>query len=102
MAKLLENIYRAVNIGLVNEIKPICERMNIDIWNVVNAAKTKPFGYQPFYPGPGVGGHCIPVDPFYLSWKARQYDFYTEFIELAGKINENMPDTINKRTCLTP
>lgn len=96
MAKLLENIYRAVNIGLVNEIKPICERMNIDIWNVVNAAKTKPFGYQPFYPGPGVGGHCIPVDPFYLSWKAKEMNLETKFIELAAKTNEAMPGRISR------
>ena len=96
MAKLLENIYRAVNIGLVNEIKPICERMNIDIWNVVNAAKTKPFGYQPFYPGPGVGGHCIPVDPFYLSWKAKEMNLETKFIELAAKTNEAMPKRVSR------
>ena len=91
MAKLLENIYRCVNIALVNELKMLCLRMNIDIWEVIEAAKTKPFGYQPFYPGPGLGGHCIPVDPFYLSWKAKEFDFRTRFIELAGQINTEMP-----------
>lgn len=91
MAKLLENIFRAVNIALVNEMSLLCRRMGIDIWEVVEAASTKPFGFMPFKPGPGIGGHCIPVDPFYLAWKARQYDFYPEFIELAGKINRSMP-----------
>jgi UDP-N-acetyl-D-glucosamine dehydrogenase len=91
MTKLLENIYRCVNIALVNELKLLCLRMNIDIWEVIAAASTKPFGFQPFYPGPGLGGHCIPVDPFYLSWKARQWDFQTRFIELAGEINTAMP-----------
>ncbi|RJQ52723.1 MAG: nucleotide sugar dehydrogenase [Actinobacteria bacterium] len=91
MTKLLENIFRGVNIALVNELLLLCDRMKIDIWEVVDAAKTKPFGFMPFYPGPGLGGHCIPIDPFYLSWKARQYDFHTEFIELSGKINEHMP-----------
>lgn len=91
MTKLLENIYRCVNIALVNELKLLCMRMGIDIWEVINAAKTKPFGFQAFYPGPGLGGHCIPVDPFYLSWKAKEFDFHTRFIELAGEINENMP-----------
>jgi UDP-N-acetyl-D-glucosamine dehydrogenase len=91
MTKLLENIFRCVNIALVNELLVLSERMGIDIWEVVDAAKTKPFGFMPFYPGPGLGGHCIPIDPFYLAWKARQYDFHTEFIELAGKTNENMP-----------
>ncbi|PIS30991.1 nucleotide sugar dehydrogenase [Candidatus Saganbacteria bacterium CG08_land_8_20_14_0_20_45_16] len=89
--KLLENIYRAVNIALVNELKMLFDRMQIDIFEVINAAKTKPFGFQAFYPGPGLGGHCIPIDPFYLTWKARQYDFATRFIELAGEINTNMP-----------
>jgi UDP-N-acetyl-D-glucosamine dehydrogenase len=89
--KLLENIYRAVNIALVNELKILFDRMEIDIWEVIEAAKTKPFGFQPFYPGPGLGGHCIPIDPFYLTWKAREYDFSTKFIELAGEINTNMP-----------
>jgi len=91
MTKLLENIYRCVNIALVNELKLLCLRMGIDIWEVIGAASTKPFGFQPFYPGPGLGGHCIPVDPFYLSWKAKQYDFRTRFIELAGEVNLSMP-----------
>jgi UDP-N-acetyl-D-glucosamine dehydrogenase len=91
MTKLLENIYRCVNIALVNELKLLCLRMGIDIWEVIEAAKTKPFGFQAFYPGPGLGGHCIPVDPFYLSWKARECDFSTRFIELAGEINTAMP-----------
>lgn len=90
-AKLLENIYRSVNIALVNELKMVFERMNIDIWEVIEAAKTKPFGFQAFYPGPGLGGHCIPIDPFYLSWKARKYDISTRFIELAGEINTFQP-----------
>jgi len=89
--KLLENIYRAVNIALVNELKLLFDRMGIDIWEVIEAASTKPFGFQAFYPGPGIGGHCIPVDPFYLTWKAREYDFHTRFIELAGEINAQMP-----------
>lgn len=91
MTKLLENIYRCVNIALVNELKMLTERMGIDIWEVIKASSTKPFGFQPFYPGPGLGGHCIPIDPFYLSWKARQFDFSTKFIELAGEINASMP-----------
>jgi len=91
MTKLLENIFRSVNIALVNELSMLCRRMEIDIWEVINAASTKPFGYMPFYPGPGVGGHCIPVDPFYLSWKANEYDFYVNFIQLAAEINDNMP-----------
>jgi UDP-N-acetyl-D-glucosamine dehydrogenase len=91
MTKLLENIYRCVNIALVNELKQLCMRMGIDIHEVIDAAKTKPFGFQAFYPGPGLGGHCIPIDPFYLSWKARQFDFRTRFIELAGEINIAMP-----------
>jgi UDP-N-acetyl-D-glucosamine dehydrogenase len=91
MTKLLENIYRCVNIALVNELKLLCLRMGIDVWEVIEAASTKPFGFQPFYPGPGLGGHCIPVDPFYLSWKAKQWDFQTRFIELAGEINVSMP-----------
>jgi UDP-N-acetyl-D-glucosamine dehydrogenase len=89
--KLLENIYRAVNIALVNELKILFDRMGIDIYEVIEAAKTKPFGFQAFYPGPGLGGHCIPIDPFYLTWKAREYDFHTKFIELAGEINTSMP-----------
>jgi UDP-N-acetyl-D-glucosamine dehydrogenase len=91
MTKLLENIYRCVNIALVNELKQLCQRMNIDIFEVIDAAKTKPFGFQAFYPGPGLGGHCIPIDPFYLSWKAKQFDFRTRFIELAGEVNIAMP-----------
>ena len=91
MTKLLENCFRSVNIALVNEMALLCDRMGINIWEVVDAAATKPFGYMAFYPGPGVGGHCIPVDPYYLSWKARQYDFYTKFIELAAEINQSMP-----------
>jgi UDP-N-acetyl-D-glucosamine dehydrogenase len=91
MTKLLENIYRCVNIALVNELKLLCLRMGIDIWEVIAAASTKPFGFHPFYPGPGLGGHCIPIDPFYLSWKAKEFDFQTRFIQLAGEINNNMP-----------
>ncbi len=91
MAKLLENIFRAVNIALVNELWILCDRMGLNVWEVIEAASTKPFGYMTFWPGPGLGGHCIPVDPFYLAWKAREYDFHTEFIELAGKVNVNMP-----------
>jgi UDP-N-acetyl-D-glucosamine dehydrogenase len=91
MTKLLENIYRCVNIALVNELKQLCLRMGVDIWEVIEAAATKPFGFQPFYPGPGLGGHCIPIDPFYLSWKAKEFDFSTRFIELAGEVNEAMP-----------
>src|SRR6266481_2427342 len=91
MAKLLENIFRCVNIAMVNELKMLSLRMGIDIWEVIDAAATKPFGFMPFYPGPGLGGHCIPVDPYYLSWKAREYDFSTRFIELAGEVNTAMP-----------
>jgi UDP-N-acetyl-D-glucosamine dehydrogenase len=94
MTKLLENIYRCVNIALVNELKQLCMKMNIDLFEVIDAAKTKPFGFQAFYPGPGLGGHCIPIDPFYLSWKAREFDFHTRFIELAGQVNENMPSFV--------
>jgi UDP-N-acetyl-D-glucosamine dehydrogenase len=94
MTKLLENIYRCVNIALVNELKLLCMRMGINIWEVIDAAKTKPFGYTPFYPGPGLGGHCIPIDPFYLTWKAREYEFPTRFIELAGQINSSMPEHV--------
>ena len=93
-AKILENIYRAVNIALVNELKLLFDRMDIDVWEVIEAAKTKPFGFQAFYPGPGLGGHCIPIDPFYLTWKARQYDLSTRFIELAGEINHSMPSFV--------
>jgi UDP-N-acetyl-D-glucosamine dehydrogenase len=91
LTKLLENIFRSVNIALVNELAQLCDRMQVDVWEVVEAAATKPFGFMSFKPGPGLGGHCLPVDPFYLAWKAREFDFYTEFIELAGKVNENMP-----------
>src|SRR5215469_771972 len=91
MTKLLENIYRCVNIALVNELKLLCLRMNLDIWEIIDAASTKPFGFHPFFPGPGLGGHCIPVDPFYLSWKAKEFDFHTKFIELAGEVNTAMP-----------
>jgi len=91
LTKLLENIFRSVNIALVNELAQLCDRMGIDVWEVVDAAATKPFGFMSFKPGPGLGGHCIPIDPFYLTWKAREYGFYTEFIELAGKVNESMP-----------
>jgi UDP-N-acetyl-D-glucosamine dehydrogenase len=94
MVKLLENTFRAVNIGLVNEIALMCHKMNIDVWEVIDAAKTKPFGFMPFYPGPGLGGHCIPIDPFYLSWKARQSGFECRFIELAGHVNGAMPDYV--------
>jgi len=97
MTKLLENIFRSVNIALVNELKMLSERMDIDIWEVIEAASTKPFGYMPFYPGPGLGGHCIPIDPFYLSWKAREYDFNTRFIELAGEVNTSVPYHVVKR-----
>ena len=96
-AKLLENIYRCVNIAMINELKLLFERMDIDTWQVVKAASTKPFGFTPFYPGPGLGGHCIPIDPFYLSWKARQYDFQTRFIELAGEINSALPGHVVDR-----
>jgi UDP-N-acetyl-D-glucosamine dehydrogenase len=91
MVKLLENIFRCVNIALVNELKQLCLRMGLDVWEVIDSAATKPFGFMPFYPGPGLGGHCIPVDPYYLSWKAREYDFATRFIELAGEVNTAMP-----------
>jgi UDP-N-acetyl-D-glucosamine dehydrogenase len=100
MTKLLENIYRCVNIALVNELKQLCQRMDIDIFEVIDAAKTKPFGYQAFYPGPGLGGHCIPIDPFYLSWKAKQFDFRTRFIELAGEVNLGMPYYVIEKTAL--
>ncbi|MBI5102205.1 MAG: nucleotide sugar dehydrogenase [Nitrospirae bacterium] len=96
--KLLENIFRSVNIAMVNEMKMLFDRMGIDIWEVINAAATKPFGYTPFYPGPGLGGHCIPIDPFYLTWKAREFDFSTRFIELAGEINSHMPYYVVQKT----
>ena len=98
MTKLLENIFRCVNIALVNELKIVCDRMDIDIWEVIEASSTKPFGFMPFYPGPGLGGHCIPIDPFYLTWKAREYDVATRFIELAGDINADMPRYVVERT----
>ena len=91
LTKLLENIFRSVNIALVNELAQLCDRMGIDVWEVVDAAATKPFGFMSFKPGPGLGGHCIPLDPYYLSWKAREFDFNTRFVELAGEINNNMP-----------
>src|SRR3989475_2687061 len=97
LVKLLENIYRSVNIALVNELKLLCHRMDIDIWEVIEAASSKPFGFTPFYPGPGLGGHCIPIDPFYLSWKAKEYDFSTRFIQLAGEINTAMPYYVVER-----
>jgi UDP-N-acetyl-D-glucosamine dehydrogenase len=109
MTKLLENIYRSVNIAMVNELKLLCQRMGLDIWEIIGAAKSKPFGFSAFYPGPGLGGHCIPIDPFYLTWKAREYEFPTRFIELAGEINASMPhhvierlsDALNRRSkCL--
>ena len=98
MTKILENIYRAVNIGLVNELKMVTEKMNIDIYEVIQAAATKPFGFTPYYPGPGLGGHCIPIDPFYLTWKAKEVGMYTRFIELAGEINTSMPKYVIERT----
>jgi UDP-N-acetyl-D-glucosamine dehydrogenase len=98
LAKLLENIYRCVNIALVNELKMLCDRMDINVWEVINAAATKPFGFQAFYPGPGLGGHCIPIDPFYLTWKAREFEFHTRFIELAGEVNSQMPHYVVQRS----
>jgi UDP-N-acetyl-D-glucosamine dehydrogenase len=95
--KLLENIFRSVNIALVNELKVVYDAMGIDVWEVINAAKTKPFGYMAFYPGPGLGGHCIPIDPFYLTWKAREYGRATRFIELAGEINTSMPEYVVRK-----
>ena len=97
LVKLLENIYRCVNIALVNELKLLGDRMNIDVWEVIDAASTKPFGFTPFYPGPGLGGHCIPIDPFYLSWKAKEYDFSTRFIQLAGEVNTFIPHYVVER-----
>ena len=100
LSKLLENIYRSVNIGLVNELKIVADAMGIDIWEVVAAAATKPFGFTPFYPGPGLGGHCIPIDPFYLTWKAREFGVHTRFIELAGQVNRAMPEYVVQRTMI--
>jgi UDP-N-acetyl-D-glucosamine dehydrogenase len=94
MAKLLENTFRLVNVSLINELAVLCEKMDIDIWEVIEAAKTKPYGFMPFYPGPGIGGHCIPIDPFYLSWKAKEYDIDLAFVETAGKVNDAMPDYV--------
>jgi UDP-N-acetyl-D-glucosamine dehydrogenase len=98
LAKLLENIFRCVNIALVNELKMLCDRMELDVWEVISAASTKPFGFMPFFPGPGLGGHCIPIDPFYLTWKARELEFHTRFIELAGEVNTAMPYYVVQRT----
>lgn len=100
MTKILENVYRAVNIGLVNELKIVADRMGIDIWEVIAAASTKPFGFTPFYPGPGLGGHCIPIDPFYLTWKAHEYEVHTRFIELAGEVNSAMPSWVVQKVGL--
>ncbi|OCQ54384.1 UDP-N-acetyl-D-glucosamine 6-dehydrogenase [Photorhabdus australis subsp. thailandensis] len=100
MTKLLENIHRAVNIGLVNEMKLVADKMGIDIHEVIRAAATKPFGFVPYYPGPGLGGHCIPIDPFYLTWKAREYGINTRFIELSGEVNSSMPDYVVTKTVL--
>jgi len=97
MEKIYENIFRNVNIALVNEMAILCHKMDIDIWEVIEAAKTKPYGFMPFYPGPGIGGHCIPLDPFYLTWKAREYNYHTRFIELAGEVNRYMPEYIIER-----
>ena len=97
MDKVFENVFRSVNIALVNELAKLCEKMNINVWEVIKAASSKPFGYMPFYPGPGVGGHCIPLDPYYLASKAREYFFHTRFIELAAEINETMPEYIVQR-----
>src|SRR3546814_18743147 len=97
MVKLLENIHRSVNIGLVNEMKIISERMGLDVFEIIDAAKTKPFGFTAYYPGPGIGGHCIPIDPFYLTWKAREFGVHTRFIELAGEVNAAMPQSVVDR-----
>ncbi len=97
MTKIFENTFRVINMGLVNEMAMLCDRMGLNIWEIIGAASTKPFGFMPFYPGPGVGGHCIPIDPFYLTWKARQYDFHTRFIELAGEINRQMPYFVREK-----
>src|SRR4029077_1804439 len=94
MVKLLENTFRAVNIGLVNEVALMCDRLKLDAWEVIDAAASKPFGFMPFYPGPGLGGHCIPLDPHYLSWKLKALNFYARFIELAGEINSRMPEYV--------
>ena len=98
MEKIYENVFRYTNIALVNEMSILCHKMGIDIWEVIEAAKTKPYGFMPFYPGPGIGGHCIPLDPFYLTWKAREYNYHTRLIELAGEINKYMPEYVVERT----
>ena len=97
MVKLLENTFRAVNIGLVNEVALMCDRLKINIWEIIDAAASKPFGFMPFYPGPGLGGHCIPIDPHYLSWKLKSLNYYARFIELAGDINTHMPEYVVER-----
>jgi len=97
MVKLLENTFRSVNIGLVNEVAVMCDRLNLDVWEIIDAAATKPFGFMPFYPGPGLGGHCIPIDPHYLSWKLKSLNYYARFIELAGDINSHMPEYVVER-----
>src|SRR3546814_6301416 len=102
MVKLLENIHRSVNIGLVNEMKIISERMGLDVFEIIDAAKTKPFGFTAYYPGPGIGGHCIPIDPFYLTWKAREFGVHTRFIELAGEVNAAMPQYVVDRVGAAP
>ena len=94
MEKILENTFRNINIGLANEMAILCNRMGIDVWEVIDAAKTKPYGFMPFYPGPGLGGHCIPLDPFYLEWKAKEYDYHTRLIETSGEINDSMPEFV--------
>jgi UDP-N-acetyl-D-glucosamine dehydrogenase len=99
LVKVFENTFRAVNIALVNELALLCDRMNLDVWEVLDAANTKPFGIMPFYPGPGVGGHCIPIDPHYLEWKAKEFNFDTHFIALAGEINRRMPEFVREKTC---
>src|SRR5262249_51962781 len=100
MVKLLENTFRAVNIGLVNELALICGRLNLNVWDVISAASTKPYGFMPFQPGPGLGGHCIPIDPLYLSWKMKSLNFQARFIELADEVNSHMPDFVVQKTAL--
>lgn len=97
MVKLLENTFRAVNIGLVNEVALMCDRLNINVWEIIDAASSKPFGFMPFYPGPGLGGHCIPIDPHYLSWKLKSLNYFSRFIELAGDVNSHMPEYVIER-----
>lgn len=98
MEKILENTFRHINIALANEMAILCDRMGIDVWEVIDAAATKPYGFMAFYPGPGLGGHCIPIDPFYLTWKAREYNYHTRLIELAGEINNSMPEFVVSRS----